>query len=114
MKFDYSAEANPHNPTKPWWWRPVLKIAVTGPNGTTVPVLGLVDSGADITLFDFSLAKLLGVDLDFPAQVRDVGIHRAVKGFRVTALDAIEQHVAAQDPGRSISEMATTAARTSR
>jgi len=40
--------------------RPYLLMEVTGINGTMGPVMGLVDSGADITAFPIGYAGLMG------------------------------------------------------
>jgi hypothetical protein len=42
--------------------RPIISISLSGPTGTRL-VRGLVDSGADDTVFPESLAPLLGIDL---------------------------------------------------
>jgi hypothetical protein len=40
--------------------RPYLIMVVTGANGRSGPVMGLVDSGADTTSFPFGYASLMG------------------------------------------------------
>lgn len=42
---------------------PVLPVTIVGPSGESPPVLALVDSGADSSLFPMQIAGLMGVDL---------------------------------------------------
>lgn len=43
---------------------PVLPVKLVGPGGESPPLMALVDSGADSSLFPMQIAGLLGIDLD--------------------------------------------------
>jgi hypothetical protein len=53
--------------------RPVIPVTVIAPNNTRL-VEGLLDSGADDTVFSDSLAALLGLDLSAAPTVTCVGV----------------------------------------
>jgi len=42
---------------------PVFPVTLTGPRGESPPLMALVDSGADSSLFPMQVAGLIGVDL---------------------------------------------------
>lgn len=42
---------------------PVISLALRGPSRVDVPILGLVDSGADYSVLPLGLTSLLGIDI---------------------------------------------------
>ena len=62
MKYPYTAVANPRNPQQAWHRRPIVTLEVCGPSAS-FKVTGLIDSGADTTLMDVSIATVLGINL---------------------------------------------------
>lgn len=63
MKFKYRKLPNPLDPTKPWVLRPYIPVRLLY-RGNHKNTFGLVDSGADITLFHASLGRALGVAIE--------------------------------------------------
>jgi len=61
MKFKYSVFI-PHIPTKKWTKRPMVQIEVFNKKASR-RFNALIDLGADCSLFNIEVAKLLGLDL---------------------------------------------------
>ena len=92
MKFDYSPVAL-DTPSMPWVWRPVVTLDIFGPNNKTHKTLGLVDSGADVTLLNLEYAKLLGVDLKATEVRTTQGITGKAQKTYHTTLDIQVKHL---------------------
>jgi hypothetical protein len=60
MKYPYQNEIDHTNPQLPWTSRPIVKVRLSL-DDRHQDFLALIDSGADITLFHASVAKLLGI-----------------------------------------------------
>lgn len=76
MKFDYLKQPNFQEPNKKWVSRPMLPVHLF--NGAQrVNALALVDSGADSSLFNASLAELLGIELERGKHQEFIGIAEA-------------------------------------
>ena len=73
MTFPYLKVPNLSDPNAPWTSRPIIPVRLLR-GEVHQDVYALVDSGADKTLFDASLADLLGLDLDAAKRERFVGI----------------------------------------
>ena|ERR1700676_464256 len=72
MKFRYEKQLDVSNPHLPWKSRPIVKVRLSCGDREQA-FLALIDSGADVTLFHLSVAKLLGIT-DFEREGRVVGI----------------------------------------
>lgn len=62
MKFPYTKEPG-SSPTDKWKSRPYVPFELRGPTGS-VQLVGLLDSGADICLFDGEIAQAIGLELE--------------------------------------------------
>lgn len=60
MKYLYKKEGDARNPLAPWISRPVVRLWLSFGDHKQI-VYGLIDSGADETLFHASLARALGI-----------------------------------------------------
>lgn len=68
MKYRYTSFFPPESTVK-WIKRPIVQIEVLGPAGRRA-FDALIDSGADVSLFNAQVAELLGLDLS-KAKVRN-------------------------------------------
>lgn len=73
MKFDYLKQPNYLNPDKPWVSRPYIPVRLFY-NDKHFDVYGLVDSGADASLFHFSIGRELGICIEKGKRQRYFGI----------------------------------------
>ncbi len=62
MKFDYLKQPNFLNPNKSWISRPLIPINLFY-KGKSLKVYSLIDSGADTSLFHYSIGKELEIDI---------------------------------------------------
>jgi len=69
--------------------RPYLWMRVTGVNGQTRPVVGLVDSGADTTAFPLPFAAVLGYTPATLVSENSGTASGAAASFRATQLSSI-------------------------
>lgn len=81
MKFKYKK----YSPTV---LRPVIPIELAF-NGKSIKYEVLVDSGADINIFDAEIADILGIDMKFGATDTVTGITGVAKTFFICSLDLI-------------------------
>jgi len=75
MKYKYSS-AIPADPNKTWVKRPILQIEIFGPKESK-KFYALIDSGADCSLFNIQVARVLGFDLSKAKKSSVVGIESA-------------------------------------
>ena len=61
MKFSYRKTPS-DDPSQRWFSRPIIDVTVSGDKSTTVAAL--VDSGADISLFNVEVAEYIGLDVE--------------------------------------------------
>jgi len=79
MKYRYTSFFPPDNTVR-WIKRPVVQIEVFGPAGKRT-FEALIDSGADVSLFNIQVAELLGFDLSRAKARNFVGISGGVEAF---------------------------------
>jgi len=79
MKFRYLKFPSA-DPTKKWVSRPLIPIQIQGPKGKWEGY-ALIDSGADRSLFNFEIAKIIGLDI-FNKQIEYFG---GIGGTRIPA-----------------------------
>lgn len=72
MRFSYTKEPGTA-PTEKWKARPYVPFTLRGPSGS-VRLVGLVDSGADICLFDGDIATAIGLKLEDGTRIASRGI----------------------------------------
>jgi len=72
MKFPYQKQVDYQNPRLPWTSRPILRVRLSFGDRNQA-LLALIDSGADVTLFHISLARLLGIK-QFAREGKVIGI----------------------------------------
>lgn len=75
MKFDYLKQPNFLNPNKPWVSRPLIPANLFYKD-KSLKVYSLVDSGADASLFHYSIGKELGIDVEAGRKEQFFGISR--------------------------------------
>ncbi|MGE5444512.1 MAG: retropepsin-like aspartic protease [Ignavibacteriales bacterium] len=73
MKFKYLKQPSLLDPQKPWISRPFIPVRLVYKD-KYIDVYGLVDSGADASLFHSSVAKELGIDLESGKRKQFFGI----------------------------------------
>jgi len=57
--------------------RPIIPVKFIHKNKATLPILSLVDSGADFSYLDFEIAEILGIDLSGVKPQKSFGINGA-------------------------------------
>lgn len=72
MRFSYTKEPGA-TPTEKWKARPYVPFTLRGPRGS-VQLVGLVDSGADICLFDGEIAAAIGLKLEDGIRISSRGV----------------------------------------
>lgn len=73
MKFDYLKQPNFLNPNKPWISRPLIPVRLLY-NNKYLDVYALIDSGADASIFHYSIGKELGIDVEAGRKEKFFGI----------------------------------------
>lgn len=81
MKYRYSAFTPLEINTK-WTKRPILQIEVFGTDGSK-GFGALIDSGADISLFNTEVAEVLGITLSSAHERKFTGISGTIPGYFV-------------------------------
>lgn len=81
MKYRYSA-FTPHDVNAQWTKRPMLQIEVYGSEGNK-SFGALIDSGADISLFNTEIAEALGIELSPDCERNFTGISGTIPGYLV-------------------------------
>ncbi|MDO8654846.1 MAG: aspartyl protease family protein [bacterium] len=92
MKYRYTSFFPPDESLK-WMKRPMVQIEVSGPAGSR-KFDALIDSGADISLFNTQVAELLGFDLSKAKSRNFLGISGGIKAH---ALEDIEIKIEGMD-----------------
>ena len=72
MKLPYQKQVDHQHPHLPWTSRPIVRVRLSYGNREQA-LLALIDSGADVTLFHISVARVLGINT-FEREGRAVGI----------------------------------------
>lgn len=79
MKFRYLKFPST-DPKRKWVSRPLIPISIQGPRGKWEGY-GLIDSGADRSLFHFEIGKMIGLDV-FDGEIEDFA---GIGGTRISA-----------------------------
>lgn len=80
MKFKYSTVFEERSTIAKLSRRPVVEIDLFGPKGKITIANALVDSGADISIFNSAFAKAVGIDLGKPTR-SFTGIGGPIAGY---------------------------------
>ena len=85
MKYKYTPAWPPPEHSK-WVKRPIVSIEISG-LGPNKKFLGLIDSGADCSLFNIEIAEILKIDLSKAKEINLTGISGELKGYQVNDLE---------------------------
>jgi len=92
MKFKYQKRTQSLNPAHPWTLKPLIEMTLSYQR-RRVRLWALLDSGADVSIFDTSLATLLGIELETGLPQQFAGITGRTTGyFHHVTLDVIGMH----------------------
>ena len=92
MKYSYSVEFNREKPNDPPLRRPRISLELFGPARTVNVAQALIDSGADVSLFNMESAALAGLDLTTAQRVDITGIGSRIPGL-LTSVEICVQHL---------------------
>ena len=86
MKFPYIKVPTP-DPVKPWKPLPLIPISVFDETGdSSLEILALLDSGADKSLFNAEIAKVLKIDFSTASEENFTGIEEGVLKAKVKTI----------------------------
>lgn len=106
MKFPYLKQPSAINPSAPWISRPVVPVRLEY-KAVSLEVLALLDSGADISLFNATVAEELLIDITS-------GDHQEFFGISGHTIDVYYHSIGIQLVGSSESITVTVGFTTSR
>ena len=85
MKYRYTSFFPPESTVR-WIKRPMVQIEVSGPTGKRT-FDALIDSGADVSLFNTQVAELLGFDLSRAKSRNFMGISGGIEAFTLEEVE---------------------------